>query len=189
MLYRLSKFSIICFSKIFFRTKVKGKEVFPKNQPFILASNHISYLDPPIVGSSCPYKLAYLAKEELFNNKLLAVWLRDVGVVPLKRGRADIEAMRTSIKTLKSRPLLIFPQGTRSQDLDKVNPGVGFLHRKTGAPVIAARIYGPDKILPDGAKFFHPGRIKIVFAEVDNIDKSDSNEDIALKVLNKIKSL
>ena len=189
MVYSISKFLIICIVKIFFRIEVKGKEVFPKNQPFILASNHISYLDPGVVGGSCPYKLSYLAKEELFNNKLLKLWMKHVGAVPLKRGKADVDAMRLSIKILKTKPLLIFPQGTRTQTFDKVNRGVGFLHKKTGAPIIAARVYGTDEICPKGAKFFRPGRIKVVFAKVDNIEQSDSYEEIALKVVDKIKSL
>jgi 1-acyl-sn-glycerol-3-phosphate acyltransferase len=189
MLYSLSKFLIICFCKIFFRIEVKGKEVFPQNQPFILASNHISNLDPLVVGSSCPRKLAYLAKEELFKNRLLRFWMNNVGGVPLKRGKTDIEAVRTSMKTLKNRPLLIFPQGRRSDNFDNVNAGVGFLHKKTGVPVIAARVYGTDRILPKWAKFFRPGKIKVVFAKVDNIDASDSYEDITQKVVNKIKTL
>ena len=189
MLYSLSKFLIVCFAKIFFKIKVKGKEVFPRQSPFILASNHISYLDPLVVGGSCPRKLSYLAKEELFRNKLMRFWMNNVGAVPLKRGKADIEAMRTSVRTLKQKPLLIFPQGTRSEAFDKVNPGVGFLHKKTGAPVIAARVYGTDKILPKNAKFFHSCRIKVIFARVNNIEEGDSYEEIAQKVVDKIKTL
>ncbi len=189
MLYSLSKFFIICFSKIFFKIEVEGKEVFPQKAPFILASNHISNLDPLVVGGSCPRKLAYLAKEELFKNRLLRFWMNNVGGVPLKRGKTDIEAVRTSIKTLKKRPLLIFPQGTRSDNFDNVNSGVGFLHKKTGAPIIASRVYGTDKILPKGAKFFHPGRIKVIFAKVDNIEEGDNYEEITQKVVNKIKTL
>jgi 1-acyl-sn-glycerol-3-phosphate acyltransferase len=189
MIYSLSKFLILCFFKFFFKIEVKGKEVFPRKTTFILASNHISNLDPLVVGSFCPCKLSYLAKEELFRNRLMRFWMNNVGGVPLKRGKTDIEAMRMSIKALKKRPLLIFPQGTRSQTFDKANPGVGFLHKKTEAPIVAARVYGTDEILPKGAKFFHPGRIKVIFSKVDNIEKSDSYEDITQKVVNKIRTL
>ena len=185
MIYSLSKFLISCILKIFFKIEVKGKEVFPRQRPFILASNHISYLDPPVVGSFCPRKLAYLAKEELFKNRLMRFWMNNVGGVPLKRGKVDIEAMRTSIKALQTRPLLIFPQGTRSHNFDKVNSGVGFLRKKTGVPVIAARVYGTEA----GLKFFHLGKVKVIFAEVDNIEEGDSYEEITLKVVDKIKSL
>jgi len=189
MLYSVSKFLIIWFFKIFFKIEVKKKEVFLRQTPFILASNHISYLDPLVVGSSCPRKLSYLAKNELFRNKLVALWLKCLGAFPLKRGKADIEAMRLCIEILKVKPLLIFPQGTRSGTFNKVSRGVGFLHKKTGAPIIAARVYGTDQILPKGAKFFRPGRLKVIFAKVDNIEESDSYEDIARKVVDKIKSL
>jgi len=185
MIYSVSKFLIICILKFFFKIEVKGKEVFPRQRPFILASNHISYLDPPVVGSFCPRKLAYLAKEELFKNRLMRFWMNNVGGVSLKRGETDIEAVRMSIKTLKVKPLLIFPQGTISQNFDKVNSGVGFLQKKTGVPVIAARVYGTDT----GLKFFHFQKVKVIFAKVDNIEESDSYEEISLKVVDKIKSL
>ena len=185
MIYSLSKFLILCILKIFFKIEVKGKEVVPRQRPFILASNHISYLDPPVVGSFCPRKLAYLSKKELFKNRLMRFWMNNVGGVPLRRGKADIEAMRTSMKTLQTKPLLIFPQGTRSHNFDKVNFGVGFLHKKTGVPVIAARVYGTDA----GLKFFHFGKVKVIFAKVDNIKDSDSYEEITKKVVDKIKAL
>ena len=189
MLYRVSTSIVFCFLKIFFNLEVKGKDKIPRKQPFILASNHMSNLDPPTLAASCPAKIGFVAKEELFKNRLFSFYLKDVGAIPLKRQKADIKIMRTFFNTLKNKALLIFPQGTRSADFDAVNSGVGFLSKRSGVPVIAARIYGTDKVLPKGAGSFHKGKIKVIFDKVDNIRDSDTYEEITRKVVDKIKSL
>lgn len=189
MLYRVSRVLFKWFLKLFYGLEVKGKGVIPESGPFILASNHLSNLDPPTLAVSSPRKIGFLAKEELFKNKFFALYLRSVGAIPLKRGKSEIRAMRLVLKTLETKPLLIFPQGTRSSSLTAANSGIGFFYRKSDIPIIAARIYGTDKVLPRGAKFFSKGRIKVFFARVDNIEKNDSYEDVTRKVMEKIKSL
>ncbi len=189
MLYRVSTLFCYCFFKIFFALQIKGKDVFPADEPFILASNHLSHLDPPVLAVSCPRKIAFLAKQELFSNKLFRLYLKDVGVISIKRGASDIKSLRLALKTLKTKALLVFPQGTRGGDFAEVSFGVGFLARKSKVPVVAARIYGTDKILPKGAKFFRRGRIRVVFSKVDSVGDDDSYEDITLKVVEAIKKL
>ena len=68
-------------------------------------------------------------------------------------------------------------------------PGVGFLYKKTKLPIIAAKIYGSDKILPKGTKFIKRGRVKVIFAQVRGIKDTDNIEEITLKVGEKIKNL
>ena len=189
MLYRLSKGLAYWFLKIFYKLEVKGTEVIPKTGSFILASNHLSNLDPPTLAVSSPRKIGFITKEELFENKLLALYLRGVGAISVKRGKSGVGVMRLVLRTLKAKPLLIFPQGARGEGFTAANSGIGFFYKKTGVPIIAARIYGTDKILPKGAKFFRKGRIKVIFDRVDNIEKSDSYEDVTQKVMNKIASL
>jgi 1-acyl-sn-glycerol-3-phosphate acyltransferase len=180
---------VFLFLKLFFKLKVKGREALPKDQPFILASNHISNLDPAALAAVCPRKIGFLAKKELFKNRISNWYIKTVGGIPLRRGISDVSAVRETLKILRLKPLLVFPQGTRGADFDKANPGVGFLYKKAKAPIIAAKIYGTDKVLPKGAKFFKKGRIEIKFARVDNIKDSDSYEEITAKVMAKIKSL
>ncbi|MCM8819566.1 MAG: 1-acyl-sn-glycerol-3-phosphate acyltransferase [Candidatus Omnitrophica bacterium] len=175
--------------KIFFGFKVEGKEVFPKNKPFILASNHLSNLDPVVIGAACPYKLYYLAKEELFRNKLFAFLIKKLNAIPLSRKKADLGVLRSVLKILEEKPILIFPQGTRSQNFNNFKAGVGFLYKKTVLPIIVAKIYGTDKVLPKGAKFLKKGKIRIVFDEVTSLDKAETAEEITKKVIEKIKSL
>jgi len=189
MFYRLSILLSRCFFKTFFALEVKGKDVFPANQPFILAANHLSNLDPPVLAVACPKRVSFMAKEELFASKLLSLYLKDVGAIPIKRGKSDIKIIRLALKTLKAKALLIFPQGTRGRSFDEANLGVGFLSQKAKVPVVAARVYGTDKVLPKGAKFFHRGKLKIVFAKVNAIKEGDDYRTITQKVMATIESL
>ena len=134
----------------FWRLQVSGLEHVPERGAFIIASNHISFIDPPLVGwAALPVRsLRYLAKRELFRIPLLGWFMRNVGVIPLDRGRADVGAVRTALEVLgRGRGLLVFPEGTRSKDGQPGRPrgGVGFLAGKSGAPVVPARVVNTDR--------------------------------------------
>ncbi len=190
MLYRIAAILFFILFKFFFRLEVVGKKCFPNGQPFILAANHLSNLDPLVLGvAAFPRKIHFMAKEELFSNKFNSFIYRQLGVMPLKRSSTDINALRTALRILKTGSVGIFPQGARSLNFEKVNSGVGFLQKKAKVPIIAAKIYGTDKALPKGAKFFKQTKVKVVFGKVDNIDKNNDYEEIVLKVVDKIKSL
>ena len=189
MLYRISAALVRCYLKLCCKLEVRGKENVPEKGPFILAANHLGNFDPLLLAAVSPRKVGFLAKEELFNNKLAVSYFKGVGVVPLKRGRGDIRAVRLALETLENKPLLIFPQGTRRASLEAANSGIGFLCKKAKVPVVAARIYGTDKEPSKEVNFFNRGEIRVVFARVDNIGEGDNYEDITRKVMDKIKNL
>ena len=189
MLYRFSTTLVYCYLKLFYKLEVRGKENIPEKGPFILAANHLSNLDPSLLAAVSPRKVGFIAKQELFNNKMSALYFKDVGVMPLKRGQSDIRAVRLALKVLESKPLVIFPQGTRGASLEAANSGVGFLCKRAKVPVVAARIYRADKESSQGVSFFNKGKIRVIFARVDNIEEGDSYEDITRKVMDSIKSL
>jgi len=190
MLYNFAAITSLIIFKCFFNLKVEGKDCLPKKSPFILAANHISNLDPFVVGSCIfPTRVNFLAKEELFYNKFNSFIFKDFGAIPLKRGTADIGALRSGLRALKIKPLVVFPQGRRMENLDKVNMGVGFLCKKARVPVAVARIYGTEKSLSRVQERFRLCKIRVVFGRVDNIEESDDYRAIAFKVRDKIKSL
>ena len=190
MLYRFVQVTTFIICKLFFHLKIIGRDAFPpKGEPFILASNHLSHLDPPILSLVAPCKMGFIAKEELFSSKFFYAVFNSLGAVPLSRNVSDVKALRTSLNILKEKPIVIFPQGERTPDLDQFKSGVGFLHKKTKLPVIAVRIYGTGDVLPRGAKWFRRGRITAIAARVTNINDSDSPQEITVKIINKIKSL
>lgn len=189
MIYPLCRFLVYCFFKLGFKLKVEGRSELPVNSPCIIAANHISNFDPLVIRVSSPISTYSLAKEELFKYKIFNFFLSIFQVIPLKRGSSDLKAIKTALAILKDKPLVIFPQGTRTVELDNFKRGVGFLCKKAKVPVVAARIYGTDKIMPKGVMFPRPGQIKVVFTRVKNIDYADTAEKISADIMETIKSI
>lgn len=189
MLYRSSTFLVYWFLKLFFGLSIIGRDAIPCKGSFILASNHLSNFDPPLLAASCPRQIGFLAKEELFHNRSFRFYLHRVGAIPLQREKADITAIRLALRILKQKPLLVFPQGTRGADFNQSRAGVGFLAKKAGVPVVAAKIRGTDKALPKGAKRFRRVKISVSFARVNSITPEDTYEIATAKVLATIQSL
>jgi len=131
-----------------FRIKVEGLEHFPKEGGVLLCTNHISNLDPPVVGVTAPRKVLFMAKAELFNVPVLKQLLTNFGTFPVKRGGGDREAIRAGLKVLKEGHVLgLFPEGTRSKDgkLGKGQAGAGFFALRSTAAVVPCAIIGPYK--------------------------------------------
>jgi len=94
--------------------KIYGRENIPKTGGFILAPNHISYYDPPFVGSCVNRPMHFFAKYELFKNRLFASILRSINSIPVKRGTIDRQALKTAIEVTKQGSgLTMFPEGSR----------------------------------------------------------------------------
>lgn len=127
---------------ILYRPKIVGKENIPKDTGALLCPNHIHNLDSAVIVAMFKRKVNVLAKEELFKNKFIC-WIADVfGIYPVKRGKADLQAIKTSLKLLKNNELLLmFPEGTRNGLAKGKKP-------KNGAVLIAASAEKP--IIPIG---------------------------------------
>jgi len=191
MHYRIVVFFLWLIFKIFGRIEYKGRENFPpQGTPFLFCSNHDTYLDPPILAVTCRHRLGFLAKEELFGNKIFGFIIHSLGAIPLDRNAGDVRAIRAALKILKTnRPMVVFPQGTRGRTLYEYDAGAGFLAKKANVPVIAAHIYGAENILPKGKKFLSFSKIRVVVGKVDNIFPADTYEEISAKIMAKIRSL
>ncbi|MFA6281130.1 MAG: lysophospholipid acyltransferase family protein [Candidatus Omnitrophota bacterium] len=189
MIYEICKALCKLILKFYCKIEVQGQQLFPRQGPFILASNHISNLDPFVIGTLCPRQLYYLAKEELFKHSFFRWLLKNINVIPVKRGHGDLRVMRAALGVLKNEPLLIFPQGTRSDNYDNVKGGVGFLYKKAKVPILAAKISGTDKMLPKGGKRINSGEVNVIFAKVEELDDNENYEAIAAAIVRKIKEL
>jgi 1-acyl-sn-glycerol-3-phosphate acyltransferase len=154
--------------KILFRLKGFGKENLPRRGGFILATNHVSYLDPPLLGYACPRALYYMGKRDLFQNRWFALLLRNVNVFPVRPDEADMESLREAIRRLRQGDgLVILPEGTRSLDgtLGKAKPGVGFLSTLAKVPIIPGFVKGTLKAMPRGTNRIKPYPVKIYFGK------------------------
>lgn len=118
--------------KILFSIKVEGFENLPEEEGFIIVSNHKSNFDPLLIAGFLPVRLTFMSKEELFKVPVVGWFIKNLGAFPVKRGSGDIAAIKTALKILSDKKnLLIFPEGTRSKEEDKVLEG------KQGAALIA----------------------------------------------------
>ncbi len=141
-------------AKWFFRVKIVGQRNIPKKGGCILASNHISYLDPPLVGLMAKREVYYLAKEGLFKevDKLFTYLITAFNAVPLTREGADLKAIKTILGILKrGEVVVIFPEGTRSKTgkLLPAKPGIGFIARMAKVPIIPVLIKGASEKIKD----------------------------------------
>jgi 1-acyl-sn-glycerol-3-phosphate acyltransferase len=148
------------------RLRVKGREFIPLTGSAIVAANHVSYLDPFIVGVAIQRHVHFMAKEELFRFRPLGWLLRQYQAFPVDRRRSDRQAMNWAISLLqRGEIVVIFPEGTRGDGsrLGPAKPGIALIAARTGAPVIPAYHCGTEKALPRGARFFRPHQITVTF--------------------------
>ena len=139
-----------------FRLRIEGREHERTSGPLIVAGNHASILDPPLIGMCLRRQSAYMAKEELFAVPILGPWLRSIGSFPVRRGTPDRKAIRRSLEVLaRGGVLVIFPEGTRSLDgrLHDPEAGAAMIALRTGVPVLPAAVVNSHRILPKGARW------------------------------------
>ncbi|MGN1090271.1 MAG: lysophospholipid acyltransferase family protein [Huintestinicola sp.] len=142
------RYTVMLVYKIVYNFKIEGWENIPEKEGVIIACNHRSYADPVLVTMPMKRPVTYMAKEELFKNKLFAAFIRSLGAFPVKRGAGDMKVIDDCVEILDSgRNVVIFPEGTRSKE-NKVGRG------KTGVALIAAKS-GAD-VLPMGVVFDGP---------------------------------
>ena len=152
-----------------FRVRAEGHEALRREGAVIYAPVHRSHLDGPLVGSLTHRRVRYLGKEQLFHPKPLGWFMRSVGVFPVRRGEADLDAMRAALGLLnEGEAMLVFPEGTRqpSDDIGEIYDGTAWLSAKSGTPVLPVGIAGTRDAMPSGAKFPKRTQVAIVVGEL-----------------------
>lgn len=190
MFYNFCKRLVKVLLVFAFRVRKIGTENVPREGPCILAVNHKSDLDPVIAGITCPRQLTFMAKSELFKNKLFGGLITKLGAFPVHRGVGDIGAVKAAFKIFKEgRVMLIFPEGGRVKKgkPHKAKPGVAMIAQKAGVPVIPVLIDGDYKWL---------GKIVVRYGEPISFDEykgqkltGDEIQVLADGVLDKIYGL
>ena len=144
--YGLFHYLSVVFYDMFFRGEVAGLENLPPSGAFLIAANHASLLDPPIIGSQVPRQMCFFARKTLWKPGMASWWLTAVGVIPVDRdGGTDVGAIKRVLRSLADdKVLVLFPEGTRSRDgnLQTPKPGMGMIICRTQVPVVPARIFG-----------------------------------------------
>jgi 1-acyl-sn-glycerol-3-phosphate acyltransferase len=150
----------------YFRWRVIHPERVPMSGPVILASNHASFLDPPLVGSGVKRALNYLARATLFRYPGVGMILRKVQAVPVDRDGSGAAGLRAILdRLLAGGAIVLFPEGTRTSDgqLQPARSGVGLTVIKSNAPVVPVRIWGTFEAFGRHVRFPRPHRVLIKY--------------------------
>ena len=124
--YNIIRFLANVIFKIFFRIDIEGQENTPTKGRAVLCSNHTNILDPIILAIAVPRPISFMAKKELFENKILGKLINWLGAFPVDRKGSDISAIRSSLKVLNEEKILgIFPEGTRVKEMNLENAKAG----------------------------------------------------------------
>ena len=143
--YRLTWHASRAYFALWHRWRVYHPERVPLTGPVIIAANHASFLDPPLIGSGVPRPINYLARESLFRSPVFGWYLRQLNCVPVDRDGAGAAGLKGILDRLHAGGVVIlFPEGTRSADgqLMPARSGVGLTVIKSEAPVVPVRVFG-----------------------------------------------
>lgn len=166
--YWVGRYACKFFCLLFFRIRSNGTENVPAHGPVLLLSNHQSYLDPVLCGITLRRRMCFVARDTLFVNSFFGALLKSLGIMPIKRGQADIAAIKLLIEKLKAgRTVVLFPEATRSQNgrIAHIKPGFGLLSRRANASVVPVLIDGAFECWPRHRSLFRPGRIFVCFGK------------------------
>lgn len=169
LVYTFSRFWLKLGLRLWNRYQAIGGEHVPAQGGIIIASNHASFLDPPIIGCGMMHRYVhFLTRDSLFQNRLGRWWATNVGVVFIDRTRGDLAAFKAALAVLNSGGVLcLFPEGTRTLNGELQSPkaGIGFLIVKASVPVVPAYIEGSFAAFSKGAKWLKPHRITVRYGQ------------------------
>jgi 1-acyl-sn-glycerol-3-phosphate acyltransferase len=182
-----------------FGMRVLGEENLITEGPVLIASNHESFLDPPLIGNLYNTEMAYLARKTLFTG--MGAWLYPRwNAIPVDQDRPDMGSLKTIIRLLKEgERVLVFPEGERTLDgnIGAAAPGIGLIAVKSGAVIQPVRISGAREALPRGSGKIRFARITVTVGKPirltpEELKAAKSKEDyerIAKQIMKAISEL
>lgn len=192
IVYRTMRGLFRIFFRLYGRWEIIGRENVPATGPVIVAPNHVSYVDPPLVGSGLKRECRFMGRHDLWNTKILAWLMPRIGAFPVHRGKMDRQAIRLGLEALEQGyVLVIFPEGARSDDgtLQKGELGTALFVQKSGAPVVPAAVIGAYEMLPSHANKPKRVKLKVVYGKPLTFEKGVTREEILRKIMRAIAEL
>jgi 1-acyl-sn-glycerol-3-phosphate acyltransferase len=159
------------------RVKVEGLEKIAPQGSYVFVSNHLSYMDTPVVLANIPVQFRFLAKSGLFKIPLLGTHLARAGHIPVPRddARAAVKTMNTAAQVIRDlgTSLLIFPEGGRSQtgELAPFKEGAAYIAIRAGIPLVPIALTGTREVLPFGSGQVRSGSVTMRIGELIPTDQ------------------
>ncbi|MBP6602101.1 MAG: 1-acyl-sn-glycerol-3-phosphate acyltransferase [Verrucomicrobiales bacterium] len=174
------------FAKIVCSYRVQNIEGLETGEGGVLiASNHVSFLDPPLIGIAYRTPIYYFARKTLFDNPIANFIFTRVNAIPVNQDKPEISSLKLVIRLLKEgKKVVIFPEGERTLDgkmKTEGEPGVGMIVAKANVPVLPVRLFGPEKALPRGSKKITPHPVTLVVGKPIEFSDLLNNEEMSTK--------
>lgn len=190
-------------AKLFCSYQIVNREAMLRAEGGLLvASNHVSFLDPPFVGIGFRHAVYYFARKTLFDHPVANFILTRINAIPVDQDKPELSILKKVIQLLKSgEKVVLFPEGERTWDgviKEQGEPGIGMILSKAKVPVLPVRLFGAEKALPRGGKKIHRHPVVLVVGEPVDLsalieDKSLSTKDkyqmIADRIMTEIRAL
>ncbi|MBR90570.1 MAG: 1-acyl-sn-glycerol-3-phosphate acyltransferase [Verrucomicrobiales bacterium] len=169
------------YTGLYHRRRVFNEERVPRTGGVILAANHLSYIDPPLVGCSTRRVIHYLARESAFKNPIGGAILRSWNSIPVDRDGGSAKGLRTILERLREgRAIMMFPEGTRSPDgtQQPARGGIGLLIAKSKSPVLPVRVFGTFEAFGRRHLIPRPCGVSVKFGELMEFEelRAEANE-------------
>ncbi len=171
-LHRIIRFIIKIIFSVLYRVEVTDLYKVPREGKLIICSNHISYVDPVVIGAFIPRCVYFMAKKELYSSRFLASLITFLNAFPVNRQTLDRKAFNTSFEILKNGNALgLFPEGTRSTDgiLREGKKGIGFISALSNAPILPVALSGTNKIVQKPHKRVFFPKIRLIIGDTINV--------------------
>ncbi len=185
-MYRVLKAIVGVLFKLIYRINVKGIENIPKDGAFIVSANHTHIFDPIVLAVIIDRQVFFLAKKELFKNKIFSKFFSSLGVIAIDRKNNDFKAIKMCFKVIRNKNILgIFPEGTRVKNVDISNmkKGVALIALKNDTNIVPIHIDASYKIF---SKINIEIYKKIEVNEFKNLDESEAIDKLTEKLFNSI---
>ena len=168
-------------ARVCFSLEVMGREHIPRTGGYLLAMNHQSYLDPPIVAlAAAPRAIHFLARKTLLEWPVMGRIFPRLNVVPVDQERPDMSALKNVIRLLRAgESTIVFPEGARTLDgqLQPAQPGIGLIIAKTLVPVVPMRVFGAFEAMPRNGSRIRMSPIKVAIGEPLRFTAADFESD------------
>ncbi len=191
------------FAKVVCSYRVQNREGLERLEGgLLIASNHVSFLDPPLIGAAYRVPIFYFARKTLFDHPVANFIYRRVNAIPVNQEKPELSILKHVIGLLKQgEKVVIFPEGERTLDgklKEEGQPGIGMIVTKANVPVLPVRLFGPEKALPRGSGKIRRHPVTLVvgepidfrdIAEDENLSTKEKYHGIATRIMSAIAAL